>query len=105
MVTKPLKELILRQELEYPYEALADQIIAKAEVRQLWSHQASQAASTIKETLSLPLLRALDLVQEKGASNWLTSLPIEEMGSASPPLRLGPLPNAGELCVWYIFLC
>ena len=80
MVTKPLKELILRQEFEYPYEALADQITAKADVRQLRSHQASQAASTIKETLSPPLLRALDLAQEKGASNWLTSLPIEEYG-------------------------
>ena len=31
MVTKPLKELILRQEFEYPYEALADQITANRE--------------------------------------------------------------------------
>ena len=56
MVTKPLKDLILRQD----YEAL---VTAKADVRQLRHHQASQAASSIKETLSPPLLRALDLAQ------------------------------------------
>ena len=63
-----------------PNHKMLEPSLAKADVRQLRSHQASQAASTIKETLSPPLLRALDLAQEKGASNWLTSLPIEEYG-------------------------
>ena len=38
------------------------------------------AAATVKSALSTALKRAVDLAQERGASTWLTSLPLEEFG-------------------------
>ena len=37
---------------------------------------------TLKQSLSTTLKRTMDLAQEKGASNWLTSLPIQEFAFA-----------------------
>ena len=37
-------------------------------------------AQTVRETLPQPLKRAMDLAQEKGASIWLTALPIRDQG-------------------------
>ena len=44
--------------------------------------QATEAADQLKEVLPQPLKRSMLLAQEKGASSWLTSLPIEEFGFA-----------------------
>ena len=37
-------------------------------------------ASDVRERVPAPLQRAMDLAQAKGASSWLTPLPIEELG-------------------------
>ena len=39
-----------------------------------------QASEELKESLPAPLKCCMDLAQEKGASSWLTSMPIEEFG-------------------------
>ena len=41
-----------------------------------------KTANNLKEVLDPSLKRAMDLAAEKGASNWLTTLPIEEFGFA-----------------------
>ena len=57
-----------------------DQSTAKTAVRKLRHEQASDAVEDLKAHLSTSSRRAMELASEKGASNWLTSLPIEEFG-------------------------
>ena len=54
--------------------------LSKKGDKNLRRNQEKEAASSIRETVPEPLKRAMDLAQEKGASSWLTSLPIEEFG-------------------------
>ena len=79
-VAAPLIHLILAQDPRYPFEALEEQIMAKTEIRREKSEQQSEAAKLLKSTLSRSLQRAVDLAQEKGASSWLTVLPLMDMG-------------------------
>ena len=55
---------------------------AKAEVHNLNCAKSSTEASRIKQFLPDNLKRAMDLASEKGASSWLTTLPIDEYGFA-----------------------
>ena len=50
--------------------------------RILKHQQLKQLASALFSSLPPPLHRAMSLAQEKGASTWLTSLPIKEFGFA-----------------------
>ncbi len=49
-------------------------------IRKQRREQATEAAQNLKEDLPHTLKRAMKLAQEKGASSWLTALPIEEFG-------------------------
>ncbi len=80
LITEPLVQLIVKQQAEYPYECLVDQMTAKSTVQQQRRQQAAQAAKLLKPTLSNTRRRAMELASERGAPNWLTSLPIEEFG-------------------------
>ena len=73
-------KLILEQHTEYTHECQADQIAAKSTVRQLRRQLAAQSAEEVKSTLSNSRRRVMELTSERGASNWLISLPIEEFG-------------------------
>ena len=55
-------------------------MLAKQEVRKESPERSLASANTLKSTLSDPLQRAMDLAQEKGASSWLTTLPLDEFG-------------------------
>ena len=79
-VCGPLVKEVLVQSYDYPYECLVDQSTAKTAVRKLRLEQASDAVEDLKAHLSTSSRRAMELASEKGASNWLTSLPIEEFG-------------------------
>ena len=75
-ITKPLTNVILHQGTDYSYEVVEVQLAAKADIsKQRKTHQ-SEPTLRMKESLSTPLQRVMDLAQEKGASTWLTSLPI-----------------------------
>ena len=76
----PLVKEVLEQSYDYPYECLVDQSTAKTAVWKLRHEQASDAVEDLKAHLSTSSRRAMELASEKGASNWLTSLPIEEFG-------------------------
>ena len=79
-VTQPLVDHIIKQDEKYGYEILQDQISAKAEVHKSKRQQHSNAASTLKDILPSSLAHAMDLSREKGASTWLSVLPLEEYG-------------------------
>ena len=51
---------------------------AKAEIHNQRRSQQLASATTLKPTLPSPLQRSMSLAQEKGASSWLTALPVME---------------------------
>ena len=79
-VTIALKEAILQQEFHYTSETLTEQTKARSEVQKLRRDKAEQASLVLKDLLPRSLKFSMELAQEKGASSWLTSLPIEEYG-------------------------
>ena len=81
-ISKPLKDAIIQQSFEYPGDVVYEQVEAKHEVQRLKREQSAQAAASLKQSLPVSLKRSMDLAQEKGASTWLTSLPIQEFGFA-----------------------
>lgn len=79
-MSQPLATLILTQSKDYPYECISAQLMAKAEASKLRRRCKKETASTIRGLVSDSLQRAMELAQEKGASSWLTYLPIQEFG-------------------------
>lgn len=56
--------------------------LTKPELRQLANKRVTRTAADLREHLPADLKRAMDLASEKGASSWLTALPLEEHGFA-----------------------
>ena len=79
-VCKPLYNLILLHDSSYPTEAIEQQVEAKKEVHSLKLKHSQGSAFNLRPQLANSTQRSLDLAQEKGASNWLTTLPIDENG-------------------------
>ena len=72
--------LVLLQQPEISLDTMQDQQQAKAEVRQIRRQQYTDRATELKTKLPRHLRRAVELGSEKGASSWLSALPIEEHG-------------------------
>ena len=83
-VTKPLTDLIMQQNVVYSYEAQEAQLLAKLDLRRTTGKRQVQANETsqLKSGISTSLQHSMSLAQEKGASSWLTALPVEEFGFA-----------------------
>ena len=81
-VSQPLASHILQHLSTYPPHIKEVQFAAKASNRFAKGQRLKQAASDLSSSLSPTLQRAMSLAQEKGASNWLTTLPIAEFGFA-----------------------
>ena len=79
-ISAPLKEQILAQNNEYSMECIDAQVEAKVEAQKRQRNHAKDSATALKASSSHSLQRAMDLAQEKGASSWLTTLPLEEFG-------------------------
>eukprot|EP00731_Ephydatia_muelleri_P023453 Em0015g1036a len=79
-VCKPLYNLILLHDSSYPTEAIEQQVEAKKEVHSLKLKHSQGSAFNLRPQLANSTQRSMDLAQEKGASNWLTTLPIDENG-------------------------
>ena len=79
-ISAPLSHLIESQQHNYPWESLNAQIEAKNTVRKRRLKDLKSSATNIKSSLSDSLRHAVDLAQEKGASSWLSSLPLAEFG-------------------------
>lgn len=100
-ISAPLSHLVECQLSDYSDEIRDAQLSAKREARRQRAEDSRSAASGVTSALSSSLKHAVDLAQEKGASTWLTSLPLEEFGFAlhkgafrdAMALRYGWLPS------------
>ena len=106
-IATPIVRSILSHEGSYTYETHADQLSAVAEARKTKRHRSSSHVNELQSSLPPELQKAMDLSQEKGASNWLTMLPVEEFGFSlhkgafrdALALRYGwPLHNTPSTC-------
>ena len=95
-VTAPLTALIVRQSPTYSIETITNQRRMKLEVRQMRRDQQNTTAEELMLELSAQQKRAMELGKEKGASSWLSALPIEDHGFA---LHKGDFRDA--LCLRY----
>ena len=80
LVTSSLKDLILSQDRVYSHETIAEQMQCKATISKLNREKSTSEATDLYNHLSASLQRAVDLAREKGASTWLTVLPLIEHG-------------------------
>jgi hypothetical protein len=81
-LTKPLYDLILQKKTHYPLSVIEAQIQAKKQLHQSKQQQTQDTAANLLPQLSESSQRSMVLTQEKGASSWLTTLPISEHGFA-----------------------
>ena len=79
-VTSPLRDLLRSQDHVYSFAALDGQMSARADIRRERRQQVTLEANSLRDDLTPTLQRAMNLAHERGASSWLTSLPIKEHG-------------------------
>ena len=79
-VTSMLKDHILDQCKDYGYDIISDQINNKAKISKQNREKCKEEADRIYALLPSNLQRAMTLAMEKGASTWLTVLPLTEHG-------------------------
>ena len=76
--TLPLVDLIQKQCPEYPLSCIEAQLKAKRDARQQCQDLDKRQAQSIRSCAPTHLQRAIELAQEKGASSWLTTVPLKE---------------------------
>ena len=79
-ITRPLVELILNQSKTLPPETVLKQREQNLEVRASNRQAQETATSHTIPILLTTLKKAVEMSREKGASSWLTVLPVEEHG-------------------------
>ena len=80
LISQPLVSNILSHNYDYNEETLTEQQKSIKEVEKMKLNRHNTAATRLRAMLPSNLQLAMDLCQEKGASSWLTVLPIEEYG-------------------------
>ena len=80
LIIAPLTDHILNQEEEYGYDILNEQMQRKAQVSSDNRRRWQEEADTIHQQLLEKLQKAVELAKQKGASSWLTTLPLTEHG-------------------------
>ena len=79
-ITCPLVKLILSQTSDFPYETVAEQLEIRSELRRVKKQELTSAVDSVSNDLPVSLKRSVELASEKGASSWLSALPIQEHG-------------------------
>ena len=82
LVTSSLKDHILDQDREYGHNIIADQLQNRATINRLNRERSIRDADDLYSQLSDSLQRAVNLAKGKGASTWLTVLPLTDHGFA-----------------------
>ena len=95
-ISAPLIRLILDQSETYAPEIKEAQARMRNNARKFHRQYEARTANDLKEDLSTKLQKALTICSEKGASSWLSALPISEHGFA---LHRGAFRDA--LCLRY----
>ena len=80
LITSPLMDHILKQDKEYGSDIIADQLQNKSIISKRNKDRSIEEADILYSHLPDQLQRAVDLAKEKGASTWLTVLPLTEHG-------------------------
>ena len=70
----------MQQNPTYTAAIAAEQQQTKPEIRMQRRQQQTYAADQLQQILPRHLKRAMELVSEKGASSWLSTLPVKELG-------------------------
>ena len=94
-ISPPLVCLILDQSEAYTPKVMAAQARLRNDARKLNRRHEEQTATNLKENLPTKLKRAQTVCLEKGASSWISALPISEHGFA---LHRGAFRDALCLC-------
>ena len=81
-ITSPLVTLILQQTLSFNSDVIDAQHLAKSEVISSKRQVEKERTASVCDSLPPDLKRIISLSSEKGASSWLSSLPVEEHGFA-----------------------
>ena len=81
-VTFPLVGLILQQEMSFGCHVVDAQRLAKSEVVASKHQAAGERAAFVCDSLPSDVKCMISLLSEKGASSWLSALPVEEHGFA-----------------------
>ena len=95
-ISAPLVRLILDQSETYAPEIKEAQARMRNNARKFHRQYETRTANDLKEDLSTKLQKTLTICSEKGASSWLSALPISEHGFA---LHKGAFRDA--LCLRY----
>ncbi len=82
LVTSKLNEHILNQCGTYSYDIISDQLNLKANLSKENRERYKEDADQLRGKLPPNLIKAMTLAMEKGASSWLTVLPLAEHGFA-----------------------
>ncbi|KAL5475504.1 hypothetical protein EMCRGX_G025326 [Ephydatia muelleri] len=96
-ITAPLVSCILSQCMDLPHSTFVDQKQAKATIHSLRQQLHSSEIVRLKAILPPAHVRSMDLYSEKGASSWLSVLPISDHGFA---LHKGAFHDA--MCLRYL---
>ena len=95
-VSAPLVSLILEQSTAYPTNCIESQKKSKCTAHNTRRLHEKNSAIELSNRLPISMMRALEVSKEKGASSWLSALPIAEHGFA---LHKGAFRDA--LCLRY----
>ena len=79
-VTHPLVSLLLEQDFQFTVGTLNEQLALKQEIHYENCRRSEESAASLHSLLSNELQRARELACLKGASSWLTVLPLDEHG-------------------------
>ncbi len=79
-ICRPLIDLILKQDSQYHMKVFCEQLSLRKDVKCERTKYVSAIIDELRQSLSVELKRGLLLASEKGASVWLTCLPIKEFG-------------------------
>lgn len=79
-ITTPLVDVIVRQDPQFPLDTHLNQLDLRAEAKSSHHSALMSQSDALMESLSEDMKRSVELASQKGASIWLTALPIAEHG-------------------------
>ena len=79
-ICSPIVNKLLAGDFDHDYDCECKQINTKADIRRDQQAREKERTNDLVQNLPPPKQRAIQLASEKGASIWLTSLPLDEFG-------------------------
>ena len=105
-ISAPLTALIIQQSSSYAHSMKKEQEWEKQQIKNDHRIERENRTATLYRQLPEQMQRAMNCASEKGASSWLSTLPIAEHGFALHKgctmfaLCMVPRISAHKMCVW-----